>query len=116
MSLSLLHQLVFLILVGWFMKWEVGGHTIVVLWGFAPKNLFKTAPSIFVLFPSRFFSMHFVNIHEVHPYSSTDTAIAWKKSHFILSEKSDFHITDNLSMPLMTSLSVDEIFELFNQF
>ena len=49
-------------------------------------------------------------------YNSTDTATAWKNSRFILSEKSDFHIVDNLSiaihclpMCMLTSLSVDEI-------
>ena len=45
-----------------------------------------------------------------------DTGTAWKKSHFILSNWSNFHITDNLSIVfhaftshMLTSLSVDEI-------
>ena len=47
---------------------------------------------------------------------STNTATAWKNSHFILSERSDFLMVDNLSIALhalpkymLTSLSVDEI-------
>ncbi len=43
-------------------------------------------------------------------------AVVWKNSHFILSERTDFHMVVNLSiadhafpMLLLTSLSVDEI-------
>ena len=46
-------------------------------------NLFKTAHKIVVWFPSSFFSMHFITVQVVHPYSSNDTATAWKKSCFI---------------------------------
>ena len=52
----------------------------------------------------------------VHLYNSTYTATAGNKSRFILSEKSDFHMIDNLSIAthdfaklMLTSLSVDEI-------
>ena len=45
-----------------------------------------------------------------------DTATAWKKSHFILSDRLDFHMIDSLSITLptlanymLTSLSGDEI-------
>ena len=48
------------------------------------QDLFKTACSILVLFPSSFHSMHFVRVQLVHPCSCTDTTTAWKKSHFIL--------------------------------
>ena len=51
-----------------------------------------------------------------HLYNSSNTATAWKKTLFILSERSDFHMVDNLSievyavpMGMLTSLSVDEI-------
>ena len=60
-----------------------------------------------------FFSVRFVSIH---PYSCTVTAITWKKSSFILSDKSDFHMIDSLSIVfhtfarcMWTSLSVDEM-------
>ena len=33
----------------------------------------------------------------VEPYSSTGTVTAWKKPCFILSERSDFQILENLS-------------------
>ena len=48
-------------------------------------------------------------------YSSTDTARVWENSRFILSERSDFHLIDDLSitfrafaMRMLTSLSLDE--------
>ena len=41
-------------------------------------------------------SMHFVGIHVVHLYRITDTATPWKKSCFILSDRSDFHMIDDL--------------------
>ena len=41
----------------------------------------------------------FVNVHEVHKYSIIDTAAAWKKKLcFILSVRSDFHMTYNPSI------------------
>ena len=53
----------------------------------------------------------------VQLYSSTDTA--WKDSHFILSERSDFLTVNNLSIAIhalticmLTLLFVDEIFLL----
>ena len=63
--------------------------------------------------------MSFITIHVVHQYSSIDTAMAQKKSCFILLERSNFHIIDNLSVAvhafaryMLTSLLVDEIFLL----
>ena len=52
----------------------------------------------------------------VHPYNSIDIATAWKKSNYILLDRSDFYFINNLSIAvhvfarcMMTSLSVDEI-------
>ena len=52
----------------------------------------------------------------MHHYNSTNTVTAWKKSHFVLSDGSDFYIIDNLSIAVCTFtrcmlilLSVDEI-------
>ena len=52
-----------------------------------------------------------------HPYSSTDMATAWKKSYFIFSERSDYHMINNFSiavnafpMPMLILPSVEEIF------
>ena len=80
------------------------------------QDLFKTAHSIVVLCPFSLFSICFVSIHVVHPYSSIDTAIASKKSCFILSDRSDFHMIDNQSIVvyifaqyMLTSLSIDKI-------
>ena len=41
-----------------------------------------------------------VRVYVEHLYSSTDTAITWKKSGFILSDGSDFHMIDNLSIAI----------------
>ena len=60
--------------------------------------------------------MCLVSVQVVHPYSCTDTFTAWKKSCFILSKISNFHMIDNQSITvytfaryMLTSLSVDEI-------
>ena len=42
------------------------------------QDLFNTARSILVQFLSSVFSMRSVSVHVMHPYSSTDTTIAWK--------------------------------------
>ena len=74
------------------------------------QDLFKTTHRIPVLFPSSLFSICFVSS------SSLDTAPTWKKSHFILLDKSDFHMIENLSIAsyafarcMLTSLSVDKM-------
>ena len=79
------------------------------------QDLFNIARTIFVLFPSSFFSIHLVSVHVVHPYSSIDTITAWKKLLFILSVRSDFHMTDSLSLAVhdlvsrvLMSASVEE--------
>ena len=60
--------------------------------------------------------MHLVSVHEVHPYSSIDTAQLERNPVFILLDRLDNHIIDNLSIAVHTfakrtlvSLSVDEI-------
>ena len=47
--------------------------------GCCVQYLFNIAHSILVQLPSSFFSIRFACIHEVYPYSSIDTTIAWKK-------------------------------------
>ena len=51
----------------------------------------------------------------VHPYSQMDTTVAWKKMHLILSNRSDFHMVNNLLIAVyafdsrvLMSFSVDE--------
>ena len=116
MSLPLLLQLctACLVILTW-MFLEMGGK-----WPYSCsfvrrcfQDLFKMVCHILVLFPSS--SMCFVSIYVVHPYSCTDTATACKKSHFILSDKSNFHTIANLLIAvhafvrhILTSLSVDE--------
>ena len=50
----------------------------------------------------------------MHPYSSNNTTAVWKKLHFILSVRSDFHMTDSLSIAvhafasrMLMSVSID---------
>ena len=47
-----------------------------------------------------FFYKRFVRVHVMHPYSSMDTAIAWKQSRFLLSDRLDLHMIDWLSITL----------------
>ena len=56
---------------------------------------------------------NYTRVHVVHPYSSIDTTAAWKKLHFILSVRFDFHMTDRQSTVVHArrvsmSVSVDE--------
>ena len=65
------------------------------------------------------FLIRLVSVHVVHPYSSMDTTAVWRILrffYFILSDRSDFHKTDNLSIAVHTftsrvlmSISVDEM-------
>ena len=78
------------------------------------QDLFKRISSIFVYFPSSFFSMCFVSVHVVHPYSNIDKATAWKKSYFILLDRSNFYMINKQSVAVpsfarhvLTSLSVN---------
>ena len=64
---------------------------------------------------SSLFSIRSVTVHIVHPYSSMDKTTALKKLRFILSDRSDFHMTDNQSIVVhvfasreLMSFSVDE--------
>ena len=59
--------------------------------------------------------MRFVSVSMVHPWGSIDITTAWKKSRFILSNRSDFHMIDGILIAvhffvryILTSLSVDE--------
>ena len=49
--------------------------------------------------------LHTFSVHVVHPYSSIDTAATWKKLRFILSVRSDFHMTDLLSIAVYAFVS-----------
>ena len=79
------------------------------------QDLFMIANDFFVV-PIYLFSKHFVRVHEVHPYNTMNTATAWKKSRFILSDRLDFHRINSLSVAfnaftwrILTSFSVDEV-------
>ena len=62
------------------------------------QDLFNIARGILEQLALSFFFVRFVSVQVVHPYSSMDTAAAWKKLRFILSYRSDFHMTNSLSI------------------
>ena len=51
----------------------------------------------------------------VHPYSSIDTATAWKKLRLISSDRSEFYIIDSLSLIVHTFVSNVLISFSFNE-
>ena len=60
--------------------------------------------------------MPFVSVQVVHSYNSMNTANAWKKSRFILLDRPDLYMINNLliavlafARKILTSLSVDEM-------
>ena len=76
------------------------------------QDLFNIARNILVQFPF----LHFVSVHEMHPYSSIDATTTWKKFSFNSSDRSDFHMIDNLLLAVhayarhkLISLSVGEM-------
>ena len=80
------------------------------------QDVFNIACSILVQLASRFFSICLVSVCVVYLYSSMSTITTWKKLHFVLSERSDFQITDSLSIAVyafashvLVSFSVDEM-------
>ena len=111
MSSSLLLQLcpTYFVHLTW-MVFEMGGKWLYscCFVGFYFLDLFKTAWTIL--------SLHFVSIYVVYPYRSIDTGTVWKNSHFILSDRSDFHMINNVLITvhtftrhMLTSFSVDEM-------
>ena len=62
------------------------------------QDLFSIARSILVELLSSFFSICLVSVHVVHPYSSINTTAPREKLRFILSVRSDFHMTGSLSI------------------
>ena len=79
------------------------------------QDLFRMTHSILVQFLSSFFSIRLVSIHVVHPYSRINTTTVWKKLCFILSDRFDFYMIDNLSIAvhafashILMLFSVDE--------
>ena len=85
-------------------------------WGGYFQDLFKTVRSTLVSILSSFFSIRFVIVHVVNPCSCIDSVTTLEKYHFILSDISDFHMMDNLSIVvqaftrrMLTLISEDEM-------
>ena len=49
-----------------------------------PLGLVQYCSQHYSVVASSFFSLRLLNIHVVHPYSSIDTTVTWKKLRFIL--------------------------------
>ena len=80
------------------------------------QDMINITCSILLPFPSSFFSISFVCLHGLYPYCSLGTTTDWKIYCFILSDRSDFHMINNLSIAIhdfarwiSTSLSGDEM-------
>ena len=92
------------------MRWEVGGHTDAVLRSIASRICFRQYVTFLCSYHLAF-SLSYVSVHVVHPYSRTDTITFC----FILSDRSDFHMIYNLSIAfyafarLILQLSVNEM-------
>ena len=79
------------------------------------QDFLNISRSILVQSASSLFSVRLVSIQVVHPYCSMGTTAAGKKLRFSLSDRSDFHMTDSLSIAVhafashvLKSFSVDE--------
>ena len=67
------------------------------------QDFFNIARSILKRFPSSFFSVSWVSVRVVHPYSRAVTIVVWKKPCFVLSDRSDFYMIDNLSIVVLVA-------------
>ena len=79
---SSLHAL--LVLLGWFVRWEVTLHIAAVLLG---TRFFYLGSS------HKTFSLRFIRVQLALPYISTDMATAWNNPRFISLESLDFFNT-----------------------
>ena len=75
---------------GWFVAVQL------LLCGVLPPRLVQYCLQHSCVVAVKLFSIRLVSVHVVHPYRSIDTTAAWKKLCFILSVRSDFHMTDSL--------------------
>ena len=87
-----------------------------MLCGVLPQGLVQYCSQHSCVVAVKLFSIRLIRVHVVHPYSSIDMTAAWKKLRFILSVRSDFHMTDSLSISVhafashvLMSFSFDEI-------
>ena len=78
------------VLLVWFVRWEISGHTSTVLLSVASSICSKQHIAFSSSFPLPFFSYAF----RYHQLGVTD----WKKFHFILSQKLSFYMINNLSL------------------
>ena len=93
--------------------WQVAVQLL--LYGVLPPWLVQYCSQHSCIVPLKLFPVRLVSVHVVHPYSSIGTTAAWKKQRFILLVRSDFHMTDRLSIAVhafashvLISVSVDE--------
>ena len=104
---------VLFILLWLFIRWVVDGQKAVALWGISFRNCSKH-PIAFLCTSYLAFSQTVLSVSML--CNDITTATAWKKSYFILSLISDFHMIAYLTIAvhtftwcILTSFSVDEI-------
>ena len=80
-----LHQCLTLLVLMW-MDFEIGCKWLYrcCFIGCCFQDLFNIVCTILLQFLSRFFSICFVTVHIVHPYSRIDTIAPWKKLAFYM--------------------------------
>ena len=101
-----------LVLLGWFVKWEMCDRTATVF-ECCFQDLFKTSHNILMFFPSRFFSNSFVkSVATIQLYEHDH---CMKNSHFFfISERSDFYMV--ISQPItLHTISMHNVDIVFNR-
>ena len=90
----------------WSYSWFFGGYCF--------QDLFNIVLSMLEQLPSSIFFLRLVSVYVVHLYYRNDSTTAWKELRFILSDRFDFHMIENLSIAvhafvsgILVSFSVD---------
>ncbi len=105
---------VLFVLLEWFVRQKVGGHTATVLFLLLLSGFVQDCTYHSSVVATKNFLCAFFCVSVVHSYCNIDTATVWKKSQFILSNRFDFNMIDILTIAvqdfswyILTSLSVD---------
>ena len=80
------------------MVFVIGGRRsyVAVLWDVASRTCSMHLVTFLCNYRRAFFSIRLVSVQVIHRYISIYTTAAWKKTRFVLLDRSDFHMTDSL--------------------
>ena len=67
----------------WFVRWEVSGRTIAIVFGAAFRTCLKEVASFLCSFSSSIYTMRFVKLKAVQPYSSIKTITVGKRERSV---------------------------------